>query len=242
MNTKTIRSGTLEDWVKTRKGGFFVLILTAFILVGSLLTFVALIAAVISGSSRLAVAGTFASGIASFFGLAAISAALIANYVLANRDTRDAEDAWTKKLRLEEALAFYPGLVITAVKDYASEHPQDTQFSAIGLHPIVKEARLIMQHTIREVRETGLPRVLSLLSNKRQVDDLGELLLILEANIVNDIATSNPGLGQSVAILLSQTSLLDELPSIGYDEICRNWNQPWSKLAEAKVVATRLVG
>ena len=231
----------LNEWIKTRRGGSLILAFVALLVVGSIVTIIALTIADVSGSARLAVAGSFASGVAALFGLAAVSAALLANYVVANRDSRDAEDAWSKKLRLEEALAFYPGLVITAVRQY-KEETNDSTFSSVGLHPLVREARVVLRDALRDVRETGFVRVLSQISRKEQIDDLGELLLMLEANVVNDIESANPGIGQAVAILMSQTALLDHLPLIDYDDIAKFWNKPWLKLGEAKIDAARMIG
>ena len=226
----------IESWLKQRRGGIFILASGVLIFSGAMGTCVALFFADSSGSKNLEVAGNFASGVAALFGLAAVSAALLANYVVANKDSRDAEDAWSKKLRLEEALAFYPSLVIEGVNIQSKFDPD---FTNVGLNPLVRHAMIGLRDALQDVRRTGLTRVLSIISSNKQIYDLGYALMILEAWVVDDIDRPNLDLGQNVANQIAFTPLLEELPKIGYDEIAKYWNFKWSKLDEAKVQAAR---
>jgi hypothetical protein len=226
----------IDSWIKQRRGGSFIFGSFVFISVGAICTCVALFVADSSGSKNLEVAGNFATGVASLFGLAAVSAALLANYVVANRESRDAEDAWSKKLRLEEALAFYPFLVRHGANIQSKFDPDYTN---VGLNPLVRHAIIGLRDALQVVRRTGLARVLSIISKNKQIDDLGLALMILEAWVVDDIDRPNLDLGQNVANQIAFTPLLEELQKIGYDEIAKYWNCKWSKLDEAKVLAAR---
>ena len=158
----------LVQWIKTRRGGSFVLLLALFIVLGTILTALALVLAGLNGGKRLEVAGSFASGVAAFFGLTAVSAALIANYVLGNRETRDAEELWTAKLRVEEALTYYPILWIYAAKVRIQETDAPLRWDdpELAKSPFVKLARENLDEALGHARRLGLPRALSIISKE----------------------------------------------------------------------------
>ncbi len=231
---------SIDKWLRTRRGGYFVIVLGVFLIVGTIVTALALVLADSSGSNRLAIAGTFASGVASFFGLAGVSSALIANYVSQNKETRDAEEAWTAKLRLEEALTTYVALVAEGVRTYRELHPEDRSFSKVGFSPLIQGGLRQLADALASARKAGLIRILSLVSqeqNRSKADleekyDLGVTLAVIEAHVVNDIATRNPGVGQ--ATLLEAHDLLKALSNLEYDSMASMWDtKSWELPAKA---------
>lgn len=188
----------LVQWIKTRRGGWFVLFLTVYIALGTLFTAFALVAAGLNGAKRLEVAGSFASGVAAFFGLTAVSAALIGSYVLSNRETRDAEELWTAKLRVEEALTVYPILWHYARAVIRQETDADPAWDDPKLRssPLVKLARDNLDDALGHARRLGLPRALSIISKEA-------------ANKVGDAPKVSPSGGESQSAL--QKEALEDL-------------------------------
>lgn len=226
-------------WVRTRRGGSFIVAFAGFIALGSLATVTALAVGLATGSAYLASAGELASGVAALFGLSAIALALLANYITSSRDASNAEEAWTKKLRLEEACVFAFALVRQASEDYVAA-TGDTTLAEVGRSPLLRYARQMLKEALEEARHAGLHRVLSLISAAKGDEDMGELLARAEAILVEDLATNNPSLSGAMAATLAETSLLDQLQAVTFDEVASYWNAPWNALAEAREVAGRV--
>lgn len=233
-----------ERWLRTRRAGSSVILLVLILILGTIITACALIYVMFFAGfhilDRLAVAGEFSSGVAAFFGLAGISSALIVTYVSQNRETHDAEQAWSAKLRLQEALVAYPLLIETECQLFASEHPEDPSFSGIGLTPIVQGALQQLAQALAGARQSGLIRIFSQLSLGAGSYDLGMELCVVEAHVQNDLKVHNPGIGQSVSAVIPD--LLTHIGSIDYDDIAHVWDSPWHLTPKAISVAKLIAG
>lgn len=230
------RMGT---WIRTRRGGSFIVAFAVFMAFGSFATVTALLIAIASGSQRLADAGEFASGVAALFGLTAIALALLANYITSNRDSVNAEEAWTKKLRLEETSVFAFALVRRATEYYLKD-TGDESLAEVGRTPLVRYARHMLKEALEDARKSGLHRVLSLISSAKGEEDLGDLLTHAEAILVEDLASNNPSISGAMSVILAETSLLDQLQAVTFDEVASYWNRPWNALKEVRRVAGRV--
>jgi hypothetical protein len=235
LMTKSQQETLFAGWLRTRRASHFVRILAFIFVAGAIATALGLVIAGIISGPQLAIAGNFAEGIAAFFGLAAISAALFVNYVMANRETQDAEETWTAMMRLVEALTFYMLLIQEAVRAAkADNEPLET----LGHHPLVRQGRLSLKEALEKARETGLPRILSIVSGKQNITDLGLVLCCTEAFIRNEIETDNPGIGNY--LFSNVEALITELEKLTYDSIAIGWAEEWLKTTKAANMANKL--
>ncbi|MFC0081114.1 hypothetical protein ACFFRE_02930 [Aciditerrimonas ferrireducens] len=179
-------------------------------------------------------------GGSALFDLTAILLVLLANDIVQNRDSVNAEEAWTKKLRLEEACVFAFGLVEAGIGHYL-QRTGDRTLAGAGNEPMVRYARQMLKEALEDARKTGLHRVLSLISAANGEDDLGKLLTQAEAILLQDLATENPVFSGAMASLLVQTSLLEQLGAVTFDDIAGFWGKPWPALGEIRQVVGQVV-
>jgi hypothetical protein len=155
----------LGHWLRTRQSHDFLLFLLVILMGGAIAVTTALVLGFTIGSSQLRTAGNFASGVGSLFGLASVSAALLLGYVTHNRESRDAEEIWAAKRRLEDAVALYLQLgsgrgygddVLKTVLKHLHEALIDARNKGLGR---VLSTRL-MQEELEAIQKRILPRII----------------------------------------------------------------------------------